>query len=102
MSDRQTLDQVHDKPAEAVSQDDFSQLLKGAFRPRDHEHEEQIRSAVDILVEQALGGTTLVSNDAIRTIQGMIAAIDRKLTEQVNLILHHEDYQQLESAWRGL
>ncbi|HYZ23932.1 MAG TPA: type VI secretion system contractile sheath large subunit [Rhodopila sp.] len=102
MSDRQTLDRVHDKPAEAVSQDDFSQLLKGAFRPRDNEHEEQIRSAVDILVEQALGGTTLVSNDAIRTIQGMIAAIDRKLTEQINLILHHGDYQQLESAWRGL
>ena len=32
----------------------------------------------------------------------MIAAIDRKLTEQVNLILHHEDFQKLEGGWRGL
>ena len=32
----------------------------------------------------------------------MIAAIDRKLTEQVNQILHHADFQQLEGAWRGL
>ena len=32
----------------------------------------------------------------------MIAAIDRKLTEQVNKILHNEEFQQLESAWRGL
>lgn len=24
------------------------------------------------------------------------------MTEQVNLILHHQDFQQLESAWRGL
>ena len=24
------------------------------------------------------------------------------MTEQVNLILHNEDFQQLESAWRGL
>ena len=32
----------------------------------------------------------------------MIAELDRKLSEQVNLILHHEDFQQLESAWRGL
>jgi type VI secretion system protein ImpC len=32
----------------------------------------------------------------------MIAAIDKKLTEQVNLILHHEDFQKLEGAWRGL
>jgi type VI secretion system protein ImpC len=32
----------------------------------------------------------------------MMAALDRKLSEQVNLIMHHEDFQQLESAWRGL
>ena len=32
----------------------------------------------------------------------MIAAIDKKLTEQVNKIIHHEDFQKLESAWRGL
>jgi type VI secretion system protein ImpC len=43
-----------------------------------------------------------VSNDALRTIESIIAEIDKKLTEQVNMILHHEDYQQLESAWRGL
>ena len=32
----------------------------------------------------------------------MIAEIDKKLTEQVNLILHHPDFQKLEGAWRGL
>jgi hypothetical protein len=32
----------------------------------------------------------------------MIAAIDRKLSEQINLILHHADFQKLEGAWRGL
>lgn len=31
-----------------------------------------------------------------------MAEIDRKMTEQVNLILHHEKFQKLESAWRGL
>ncbi|MFE3952533.1 type VI secretion system contractile sheath domain-containing protein, partial [Escherichia coli] len=30
------------------------------------------------------------------------AALDRKLTEQVNQIIHHADFQGLESAWRGL
>ena len=28
--------------------------------------------------------------------------IDQKLSEQVNQILHHEDFQKLEGAWRGL
>src|SRR5689334_13676649 len=32
----------------------------------------------------------------------MIAALDQKLTEQINKIMHHEDFQKLESAWRGL
>ena len=36
------------------------------------------------------------------TIEAMIAAIDKKLTGQVNLIMHHPDFQALESAWRGL
>jgi type VI secretion system protein ImpC len=32
----------------------------------------------------------------------MIAAIDGKLSEQINLIMHHADFQKLEGAWRGL
>ena len=28
--------------------------------------------------------------------------LDAKLTEQVNAIMHHEDFQQMECAWRGL
>jgi type VI secretion system protein ImpC len=102
MSDRQTLEQDRTAQAEAPEAGDFSALLKGAFRPRDREQEEQIRGAVDVLVDQALSDARLISGDAIRTIQAMIAAIDRKLTAQVNLILHHADYQQIEGAWRGL
>ncbi|UJJ31323.1 type VI secretion system contractile sheath large subunit [Halopseudomonas maritima] len=32
----------------------------------------------------------------------MIAEIDNKLSRQMDSILHHPDFQQLESAWRGL
>jgi type VI secretion system protein ImpC len=38
----------------------------------------------------------------IGTIKAIIAEIDQKLTEQVNLILHNERFQQVEGAWRGL
>jgi type VI secretion system protein ImpC len=34
--------------------------------------------------------------------EALCAAIDRKLTEQINLILHHPDFQMLEASWRGL
>ena len=54
------------------------------------------------MAEYVLKGVTTVSEDAVKTIEAIIAEIDRKLTEQVNLIMHHEDMQQLEGAWRGL
>jgi type VI secretion system protein ImpC len=38
----------------------------------------------------------------VQSINAMIAEIDKKLSEQINQIMHHADFQQLESAWRGL
>ena len=32
----------------------------------------------------------------------VIAEIDQKISNQVNEILHHDEFQKLESAWRGL
>lgn len=100
------------QPAEAGSEttteDSFAQMLKQRFKPRSDAAEQRIRSAVEILAEQALKDkdrdptARIVSSDAIKTIQNAIAEIDRKLTEQVNLILHNEDFKKLEGAWRGL
>ena len=59
-------------------------------------------SAVRTLAEQALRRRTLIGSDVVKSIEAMIAAIDKKLTEQINLILHHADFQKLEGAWRGL
>ena len=35
-------------------------------------------------------------------IDKMITEIDQRLSQQVDEILHHEDFQKMESAWRGL
>jgi type VI secretion system protein ImpC len=35
-------------------------------------------------------------------VEALCAEIDRKLTEQINIILHHPDFQALEATWRGL
>jgi len=80
----------------------FAALLQQEFKPRTDRAREAVESAVATLASQALEQTALISDDAVRTIESMIAEIDRKLTEQVNKILHHEDFQKLEGAWRGL
>ena len=81
---------------------DFASLLKKEFKPKSDTASEAVASAVKTLAEQALVDTKLISTDSLRTIEAIIAAIDAKLTEQVNKIIHHSDFQQLESAWRGL
>lgn len=35
-------------------------------------------------------------------VDDMIAAIDEKLSAQVNAVMHHAEFQQLESAWRSM
>ncbi len=81
---------------------EFEALLQKEFRPKSDQAKSAVEQAVKTLAEQALANTNLISNDALRSIESIVAEIDKKLTEQVNLILHHEDFQQMESAWRGL
>src|SRR5262245_1908395 len=81
---------------------EFQTLLNKSFKPKTDSAKSAIESAVSTLAEQALKNTTLISDDVLKSIKSMIAAIDKKLTEQVNMILHHEDFQKLEGAWRGL
>ena len=81
---------------------DFGALLQKEFKPKTDTAKEAVASAVQTLAEHALSNTKLIGSDSLRTIEAIIAAIDAKLTEQINLIIHHQDFQQLESAWRGL
>lgn len=101
MADVQTEAEVQGA-AEALTTDEFSSLLQREFRPQSDRAREAVESAVQTLAEQALSHTALVSTDAVRSIEAMIAAIDEKLSEQINKIIHHEDFQKLEGAWRGL
>jgi type VI secretion system protein ImpC len=80
----------------------FSELLEKEFKPKSDRARQAVNDAVGTLAEYALRETTVISSDVLETIGAIIAEIDHKLTEQVNLILHHEDFQQLEGAWRGL
>jgi type VI secretion system protein ImpC len=80
----------------------FSELLKKTFKPRSDRAAEEVENAVATLVQQALEDTSLVKEDVLDTIESMIARLDEKLTIQLNEIIHAPEFQQIESAWRGL
>lgn len=87
---------------EVAEVSDFSALLTKEFKPKSDRAKEEVESAVQTLAEFVLKDTSLVSDDAIASIESIIAQIDSKLTEQINKILHHEDFKKLEGTWRGL
>ena len=82
--------------------DDFNSLLEKEFRPKSATARNAVEVAVQTLAEQVLSETTLISDDAVETIKAMISEIDRKLSDQINEVIHHEDFMELEGAWRGL
>jgi type VI secretion system protein ImpC len=81
---------------------EFASLLKKNFKPQSDRAREEVETAVLTLAQQALSTTAIVSSDAVASIQAIIAELDKKLSAQVNEIIHHQDYQQLEGSWRGL
>jgi type VI secretion system protein ImpC len=94
------------KKAEAESTtmevSEFESLITKEFKPRTDRRKEAVSSAVQTLAEQVISQTPVISEDTVTTITAMIAAIDTKLSEQVNQIMHHEQFQKVEGAWRGL
>jgi len=86
----------------AAEVSEFEALLNKEFRAREPQKQTAVQNAVRTLAQQALSSTQLISADVTKTISAMIAEIDRKLSEQINLIMHHEDFKSLEGSWRGL
>ena len=99
MAETQALEQ---KQTATIEASELSNLLKKEFRPTTDPAQEAIENAVKTLAGVALEQTKLISSDTVQSIEAMIAAIDNRLSDQVNLILHHPDFQKMEGAWRGL
>ncbi len=89
--------------APAMELNEFDALLQKEFKvQKDTAKQSAVKAAVQTLAEQALSATALISDNTIKTIESIIAEIDKKLSQQISLIMHHEDFKALEGAWRGL
>lgn len=99
---QESLQQSGQPQGEAIAFDDFSALLQKEFKPNDDVRATRIESAVQTLAQQALSDTAIIGHDVYTTLEAMKSAIDKKLSQQINKILHHDEFQKLESAWRGL
>ena len=90
-------------PAAAALPEDVSSLLDEitvATGIKDKEAKRIARRGVQELLANLVAAPVEKIDKAL--IDAYIAEIDSKLSAQVDEVLHHQDVQKLESAWRGL
>src|ERR1700722_14889964 len=87
--------------AEAVTTEGVN-LLEQVLGATKQTERDRAQDLVKTLVEEALTGTVTFDRNLTRTFDRAIAAIDRKLSDQLNAIMHHPKFSALEGTWRGL
>src|SRR6188474_2186571 len=63
---------------------------------------DRAQDLVKTLVEQALAGTVTFDRNLTRTFDKAVKAIDAKMSQQLNAIMHDPKFLKLEGSWRGL
>ncbi len=76
--------------------------LVASTRPQSPKEAERARDYFKQFLQQAVKPGQAVSKDAEASIKFWIGEIDKKLSSQLNEIMHAPEFQKLESTWRGL
>jgi type VI secretion system protein ImpC len=80
----------------------LEQMMVEGKLARDEGQKPYARDLVGEFIDSVIESGTDVSNDTVAAINQKIAEIDALIGEQLNEIMHHEDFQTLEASWRGL
>ncbi|WP_175983129.1 type VI secretion system contractile sheath large subunit [Caballeronia zhejiangensis] len=93
---------AHEMNVEATNASLLEAIIDQGRVARDPAQAERAKDLIVEFVDQVPGRVQYEATDAALMISERIAAIDALLSQQVNEILHHPEFQKLESAWRGL
>jgi type VI secretion system protein ImpC len=102
MPEMQAQDQpqaTYDAPAEVSLLD---QIVDQGRLGRDAATKERGKELVKNFVAEVLKGTVTIAADTEAMINARIAQIDELISDQLNEVMHHPDFQRLEGSWRGL
>jgi type VI secretion system protein ImpC len=89
-------------PATGAAATEGVNLLSQVLDATKQTERDLAQDLVKTLVEEALTGTVTFDRNLSRTFDRAIAEIDRKLSDQLNAIMHSPKFTKLEGAWRGL
>jgi type VI secretion system protein ImpC len=76
-------------------------LAETKLKPNDEGYETAKRG-ISAFISEMLGGDRAAERVDNALVDQLIAEIDSRISAQLNAVLHHKQFQYLESAWRGL
>ena len=80
----------------------LDQIIDEGRIGRDPGERDASKQQIATLIDEVMKGTVTVSKDIESMISARIADIDELLSRQLNAVMHAEEFQKLESAWKGL
>lgn len=80
----------------------LDQIIDNTQAIRRETDRDRVKNQLDQFLSEVTSGSLVVSGDLINSIEVRIAAIDALMSEQLSKVLHHSEFQQLESSWTGL
>jgi type VI secretion system protein ImpC len=80
----------------------LTQILEEGRLAQNESQAEQAKGLIAEFIQQVTRGQMGVSKDVEAAINARIAEIDRVVSQQLNEIMHAEEFQRLEASWRGL
>jgi len=96
------LNTKSDKLGESGSEPILDQIMSETrLHPTDESYG-LAKKGVEIFLSEIVKSTCAEQRVEKALVDQVIAEIDRKISKQLDEILHHESFQNMESAWRGL
>lgn len=80
----------------------LDQILEEGKLARDESQKAGAKDLIGEFVGQIMEGTITVSKNTEAMINSRIAQIDKLISDQLNEVMHHPDFQKLEGSWKGL
>jgi type VI secretion system protein ImpC len=94
-----------DEQAQTETAEDLAGVLDRydkVARSFSEQETQRARTYFEEFLRAAVKPGQVISKDVEATIKIWVAEIDKKLSMQLNEVMHHEDFQRLEATWRGL
>ena len=99
---RQQAPQEADVAAIAGEDSLLDQIVAQSRVARSDSEREHAKDIISELVREVMQGTVVVSDNLSVTLDARVAELDRLISEQLSEVMHHPDFQRLESSWTGL